>query len=113
VFDVHHKPRGLTSLPSYHLSQVHKVQHKPTKKVSWGTLQSLEQKQVLVQPVAHLTLFGVHWTLFGAQTEAPRELVPLEFSQSHSTKNRRTVRCATGLSGEPTGGTVNSAEVRS
>jgi hypothetical protein len=35
VFDVHHKPRGLTSLPNYHLSQVHKVQHKPTKKISW------------------------------------------------------------------------------
>jgi hypothetical protein len=25
VFDVHHKPRELTSLPSCHLSQVHKV----------------------------------------------------------------------------------------
>jgi hypothetical protein len=25
---------------------VHKVQHKPTKKVSWGTLQSLEQKKI-------------------------------------------------------------------
>jgi hypothetical protein len=35
VFDVHHKPRGLTSLPSCHLSQVHKVQHKPTKNISW------------------------------------------------------------------------------
>jgi hypothetical protein len=44
MFDVHHKPRGLTSLPSCHLSQVHKVQHKPTKKMSWETLQSLEQK---------------------------------------------------------------------
>jgi hypothetical protein len=46
VFDVHHKPRGLTSLPSCHLSQVHKVRHKPTKKMSWVTLLSLEQKQV-------------------------------------------------------------------
>jgi hypothetical protein len=36
VFDVHHKPRGLTSLPSHYLSQVHKVQHKLTKKLSWG-----------------------------------------------------------------------------
>jgi hypothetical protein len=36
VFDVHHKPYELTSLPSCHLSQLHKVQHKPTKKVSWG-----------------------------------------------------------------------------
>jgi hypothetical protein len=33
-------------LPSCHLSQVHKVQYKLTKKMSWGTLQSLEQKQV-------------------------------------------------------------------
>jgi hypothetical protein len=39
VFDVHHKPRGLTSLPSCHLSQVHKVQHKPTKKISWELYQ--------------------------------------------------------------------------
>jgi hypothetical protein len=35
VFDVHHKPRGLTSLLRCHLSQVHKVQHKPRKKLSW------------------------------------------------------------------------------
>jgi hypothetical protein len=35
VFDIHHKPHGLTSLSSCHLSQVHKVQHKPTKKISW------------------------------------------------------------------------------
>jgi hypothetical protein len=35
VFDVHHKPCGLTSLPSCHLSQVHKVQYKPTKKLNW------------------------------------------------------------------------------
>jgi hypothetical protein len=36
VFDIHHKPRGLTSLSSHHLCQVHKVQHKPRKKLSWG-----------------------------------------------------------------------------
>jgi hypothetical protein len=65
-----------------------------------------------VQPVAHQTLFRVHRTLSGAQAEAPRELVALGFSQSHSTKNHWTVRCATGLSGEPTEGTMNSAEVR-
>jgi hypothetical protein len=119
VFDVHHKPHELTSLPSCYLSQVHKLQHKPTKKISWGTLQSLEQKQVLVQPVAHRTLSGV-------QAEATRELAALGFSQSQSTKIHRTVRCVTGLSGEPMeqqstsptvicadGGTMNSAEVRS
>jgi hypothetical protein len=32
VFDVHHKPYGLTSLPSCYFSQVHKAQHKHTKK---------------------------------------------------------------------------------
>jgi hypothetical protein len=36
VVDVYHKPRGLTSLPRCHLSQVHKVQHKLRKKLSWG-----------------------------------------------------------------------------
>jgi hypothetical protein len=87
VFDVHHKPRGLTSLPSCHLSQVHKVQHKPTKKMSWGTLQSLEQKQVLVQAVAHRTLSG-------AQAKAPHDLAALGFSQSHSSIIHRTIRCA-------------------
>jgi hypothetical protein len=35
MFDVHHKPSGLTSLPSCHLSQVHKVQHKLTNKIIW------------------------------------------------------------------------------
>jgi hypothetical protein len=35
VVDVHHKPRGLTSLSRYHLSQVHNVPHKPRKKFSW------------------------------------------------------------------------------
>jgi hypothetical protein len=98
VFDVHQKPYELTSLPSCVLSQVHKVQHKPTKKVSWGTLQSLEQKQNLVQPVAHQTLSG-------AQAKAPRELVALGFSQSHSTIIHRTVRCANGA-------TVNSPNGR-
>jgi hypothetical protein len=43
--------------------------------MSWGALQSLEQKQVLVQPV-------VHRTLSGAPGCSPRELVALEFSQS-------------------------------
>jgi hypothetical protein len=83
--------------------------------MSWGTLQSLEQKQVLVQPAAHQTLSG-------AQAETPRELSALGFSQSRSTKIHRT----TGLSGEPTeqlstsptvdcadGGIVNNAKVRS
>jgi hypothetical protein len=119
VFDVHHKPRGLTSLPSCPLSHVHKVQYKSTKKISWGTLQSLEQKQVLVQPVAHQTLSR-------SQAEAPHELALPGFSQSHSAIIHRTVRCAPDcpVSQRSNGqlcptvncaddGTVNKAEVRS
>jgi hypothetical protein len=60
--------------------------------MSWGTLQSLEQKQLLVLPVAHQTLSGVHRTLSDAEAEAPRELVALWFSQSHSAIIHRTVR---------------------
>jgi hypothetical protein len=47
--------------------------------MSWGTLQSLEQKQVLVQPVAHQTLSGVHWTLSSAHGCSPRKLTALGF----------------------------------
>jgi hypothetical protein len=63
--------------------------------MSCGTLQSLEQKQILVLPVAHRILPD-------AQAEAPRELAALGFSKSHSAIIYRTVWCATGLSGEPT-----------
>jgi hypothetical protein len=70
--------------------------------MSWGTLQCLEQKQLLVLLVAHQTLSGVYRTLSDAQAEAPRELVALGFSQSHSAIIHQTVRCATELSGEPT-----------
>jgi hypothetical protein len=94
VFDVHHKPRGLTSLPSCDLSQVHKVQHKPTKKLSWELYKSLEQRQVEVLPVAHRTLSG-------AQAEHPHELTALGFFQSSSAIIHWTVRCAPYMSGEP------------
>jgi hypothetical protein len=56
----------------------------------------------MVQPVAHQILSDVHRTLSGAQVEAPRELVALGFSPSHSTKIYRTLRCITRLSSEPT-----------
>jgi hypothetical protein len=87
VFDVHHKPRRLTSFPSCHLSQVHKVQHKPTKKISWGTLQSLEQRQALVLPVAHRTVSG-------PQTEHLTNWLLSGFSGSRSTIIHRTVQWA-------------------
>jgi hypothetical protein len=47
-------------------------------------------------------LSGVLRTVSGAQAGALCELAPLGFSQRSSTKNHRTVRCATGLSGETT-----------
>jgi hypothetical protein len=54
VFDAHHKPRGL----SCHLPQVHKVQHKPTKKLSWGLYKVWSKRHALVLLVAHRTLSG-------------------------------------------------------
>jgi hypothetical protein len=44
-------------LPSYHLSQVHKVQHKPTKN-ELGNSTKFGQIQYLVQPMARRTLSG-------------------------------------------------------
>jgi hypothetical protein len=52
VVDVHHKPRGLTSLSRCHLSQVHKVQHKPRKKFSWGHKQIWSKRLESVLPMA-------------------------------------------------------------
>jgi hypothetical protein len=87
VFDVHHKPRGLTSLLSCHLSQVHKVQHKPTKKMSWEPYKiwsinmyrccQWHTGHYLVLRPRHLT----NWPLLG-------------FSESHSAIIHRTVQCA-------------------
>ena len=82
-------------MPSCHLSQGHKVQHKPTKKISWGTHQSLEQRQALVLPMAHQTLSS-------AQAKAPTNWPLLGFSKSHTAIIHRTVRCALNMSGEPT-----------
>lgn len=91
MFDVHHKPYGLTSLPSECFYQVHKVN---IQQKCIGEFYKVWTIQVLVQLVAHRTLFD-------AQAEAPRELAALGFSQSHSTKIHQTVWCVTGLSGEP------------
>jgi hypothetical protein len=78
--------------------------------MSWGTLQSLEQKQVLVQPMAHRTLSS-------AQAEAPRELAALRFFLELLCYNSPDCPVCTGLSGEPTeqrstSPTVNYADVR-
>jgi hypothetical protein len=70
VFDVYHKPRGLTSLPSHHLSQVHKVQHKPRKKADLGNQQSMEQRLEWCCP----------WCT-GHSSQAPSKLLTLGFFQ--------------------------------
>jgi hypothetical protein len=72
VFDVHHKPYGLTSLPSECFYQVHKV-HINIQRKCVGKFYKVWTIQVLVQPVAHRTLSD-------AQAEAPRELAALGFS---------------------------------
>jgi hypothetical protein len=58
VVDVHHKPRGLTSLSRCHLSQVHKVQHKWRKKFSWGHKQIWSKGHESVLPLVHRTVSG-------------------------------------------------------
>jgi hypothetical protein len=58
VVDVQHKPRGLTSLSRYHLSQMHMVQHKPRKKFSWGHNQFWSKGLRVCCQVAHRTLSG-------------------------------------------------------
>jgi hypothetical protein len=58
VVDVHHKPRGLTSLPRCLLSHMHKVQHKPRKKFSWGLKQIWSKRLESVLQVAHQTVSG-------------------------------------------------------
>jgi hypothetical protein len=58
VVDDQHKSRGLTSFSRCQLSQVHKVQHKPRKKLSWGHKQNLEQNMRVCCQVAHRTVSG-------------------------------------------------------
>jgi hypothetical protein len=47
VFDDHHKPYGLTSLPSGHFSQVHKVHINIKIKIPWGNSIRLEQNRIV------------------------------------------------------------------
>jgi hypothetical protein len=94
VVDVHHKLHGLTSLPRYHLSQVHKVQHKPRKKLSWrlNNIWSKGLKSVL--PVAHRIVSG-------APGRVTLKQLVFGFLQG-SAIIHRTVRIAPDMSGEPT-----------
>jgi hypothetical protein len=73
---------------------VHKVHIHIQRKWLRDNSASLEQIDLL-QPVAHLTVSG-------ALAGTLHEMAALGFSQRSSTKNHQTVRCAIGLSGEPT-----------
>jgi hypothetical protein len=73
VVDVHHKPRGLTSLLRCHLLQVHKVQTQTMKEIKLGAQKNLEQRLESVMQVAHRTMSG-------APGRAPLELTTLGFS---------------------------------
>jgi hypothetical protein len=77
VVDVHHKPSGLITLPRCLLSQVHKVQHKPRKKLSWGLNKVWSKRLESVMQVAHQILSGVHRTMSGAPGRAPLEHLTL------------------------------------
>jgi hypothetical protein len=101
VVDVHHKPRGLTSLPRCRLPQVHKVQHKPRKKFSWGHKQFWSKGLESVLPVAHRTMSDVHRTVSGAPGPRTSEQATLWFLQARSAIIHRTVRRAPDMSGEP------------
>jgi hypothetical protein len=46
VFDIHHKPYGLTSLPSGYFSQVHKVHINIQRKLPWGNSTRLEHNRI-------------------------------------------------------------------
>jgi hypothetical protein len=52
-----------------------------------------------------------HRTVSGAPGVVQSELFTFEFLRRRSTIIHRTVRCATGLSGAPSGATTNSATV--
>jgi hypothetical protein len=94
MYDVHHKPYGLTSLASGYFYQVHKAHINIQRKWLEGILQNLEHTGSGVASGAADTIRCPGW--------APRELAALGFSRRSSTKIHRTVRCATGLSGETT-----------
>jgi hypothetical protein len=89
VVDVHHKPHGLISLPRCHLSQVHKVQHKPRKKFSWGLKLIWSKGLESVLPMAHQTVSG-------APGRAALEQLALGFLQGALRYN------LSDMSGEPT-----------
>jgi hypothetical protein len=95
VVDVQHKPRGLTSLSRYHLSQVHKVQHKPRKKFSWehNRIWSKTWECAAKWRTGHCP---VHQALDQTNQPLPR------IRRARSGIIHRTVRCAPDMSGEPT-----------
>jgi hypothetical protein len=81
-------------LSRYHLSQMHKVQHKPRKKFSWGHNQNLEQGMRVCCQVAHRTLYGA----LGPGTNKP---ATLGNSLGALRYNSPDCPVCTGLYGEP------------
>jgi hypothetical protein len=74
VVDVHHKPRGLINLPRCLISQMHKVQHKPRKTLSWRLNKVWSKDLRVCCEVAHRTLSG-------APGRAPSEHATVGFCQ--------------------------------
>jgi hypothetical protein len=105
VVDVHHKPCGLTSLPRCHLSQVHKVQHKPRNKLSWVLNNIWSKGLESVLPVAHRTVSD-------APSRAALNSSLSGFFRTRSAIIHWTVRCAPDMSGEPTEQRLSSANGR-
>ena len=83
-----------------------KVQHKPIKRSKLG-FKRKEQKK----PKRTLVSLVRHRTVSGAPGTGQSELLGFGFLQAHSAIIHRTVWCATGLSGAPSGATAISAMV--
>jgi hypothetical protein len=81
-----------------------KVQHKPIKK-DQVRVQKERSKETQVCPGL------AHQTVSGAPGPYKSKLFTFGFLQRHSAIIYRTVRCATGLSGSPSGATATSATV--
>jgi hypothetical protein len=95
VFDVHHKPYGLTSFPSCYFLRYIKFNINIQRKRLEGILQSLEHTRISAASSAPDTVW--------CPSQAPRELASLDFSQRSSAIIHRTVRCDNGA-------TVNFAQ---
>ena len=81
-----------------------KVQHKPIKRYKLGFKKKGAKETEVCPGLAHRTVSG-------ARGPYNSELAAFGFLQRHSAIIHRTVRCATELSGAPSGATATSAMV--